>query len=196
MFRSSLKQLVRQRPSTGQPEQMPTIEHIFVLCGPGCDNTYIIGSLCHASQEYPIQVAVVRGSNSNGLFSINKHKKPLTILYVFECDFEYDTNPNLEWLTTFQQLELSSKLPLVVFFSHIHGCGDTGNYKPGLQRIVRETIKEFQANSSIPFKHFDLVARKARELDQFTRDIVKEVSAPKEGLAGLTEQHVPARIID
>jgi hypothetical protein len=191
IFRSSLKQLVRQRPSAAQTEAMPSQakpmtwfpyhKHAFLLIGTICRDTQVIlrESLYRAVSGHPIDVHSFDEIPGPGEVRTNSP----TIIYMVNVG--NDTKYGLERFKAIEQLKPSSKLHLVLFFSH--GLADTRSYEPGQQSSVDISIELFQNAVDIPSRHFDLLHVNSEELDQFTDKMVRDFLAPEEGQAGLVE---------
>jgi hypothetical protein len=73
------------------------------------------------------------------LHELNKYTKATTIVYM--AHVHCDTENSLEWFPSPQLLELSSRLPLVVFFCH--GLEDIQCSDLILRPIEQRTIQTF-----------------------------------------------------
>jgi hypothetical protein len=177
IFRSSLKRSIRQRPSAVQIEIKPTAEHYFLLLGSKRFETRatILQSLYRAVAEHPIDVGSMPDDPDMGtMLKLNSQTTSLTIIYLI--DMTLDTRDSLKYFISLQKLQLSSKLPLVVLYSH--GLGDHRDYLPVQLVTARGIKKTFQSASTVPFRYFDLFNVKEAALDRLTGGMVGDVVHP------------------
>jgi hypothetical protein len=168
VFRSSLKQLLRQR-SLAAPASIS--HHCFLFVRPDSDHTgvIILDSLNRATEHHPIQVAILDDLNPNKLSSFINYGMPLTIVYLL--GMKHDNRHSLECLGICEQLELSSTLPVVVFFSA--GLRNDYSFEPRL--IVEQIIEKLKATMIGPVSWFNPVFTEVEKLDRFTDYMVKAV---------------------
>jgi hypothetical protein len=141
----------------------------------------ILHSMNRAIANHPVLVLTMWITPHDKLHELNEYTKAMTIVYM--AHVHCDTENSLEWFPSLQLLELSSILPLVVFFCH--GLEDTQCSDPILRPIEQRTIQTFQAATTLPFSYFDMYKYDAKPLDEFTNNMVGDVLSSR--MAGHVE---------